>query len=55
MLIAGAIGNAALAAYVPVLTGNAFNAMIKLPPDTSVLIPLAITIGGIDLRRLARR
>jgi ATP-binding cassette subfamily B protein len=45
MLIAGAIGNAALAAYVPVLTGNAFNAMIKLPPDTSVLLPLALTIG----------
>ncbi len=45
MIIVGAIGNAALAAYVPALTGNAFNAMIKLPPDTSVLLPLAITIG----------
>ena len=45
MLVVGAIGNAALAAYVPELTGDAFNAMIKLPPDTSVLLPLAITIG----------
>jgi ATP-binding cassette subfamily B protein len=45
MMIIGAIGNAALAAYVPVLTGDAFNAMIKPDPDTSVLIPLAITIG----------
>ncbi len=45
MIILGAIGNAALAAYVPVLTGDAFNAMIKLPPDTSVLIPLALIIG----------
>ena len=45
MLVVGAIGNAALPAYVPVLTGNAFNAMVKLPPDISVLIPLAITIG----------
>ncbi len=45
MLVLGAIGNAALAAYVPVLTGDAFNAMIKLPPDVSVLLPLAITIG----------
>ena len=45
MLVAGAVGNAALAAYVPVLTGDAFNAMIKLPPDTSVLLPLAIIIG----------
>ena len=45
MLVAGAIGNAALAAYVPVLTGSAFNAMIQINPDTSVLLPLAITIG----------
>jgi len=45
MMIIGAIGNAALAAVVPVLTGNAFNAMLKSTPDTSVLIPLALTIG----------
>ena len=45
MMIAGAIGNAGLAAVVPVLTGNAFNAMLTPQPDTSVLIPLAITIG----------
>ena len=44
MIIIGAIGNAALAAYVPVLTGDAFNALIKLPPDTSVLLPLALII-----------
>ena len=45
MLFIGAIGNAVLAAVVPVLTGNAFNAMLKSPPDTSVLLPLALTIG----------
>ncbi len=45
MLVVGAIGNAALAAYVPVLTGDAFNAMTKVKPDTSVLLPLALTIG----------
>jgi ATP-binding cassette subfamily B protein len=45
MLIVGAIGNAALAAVVPVLTGDAFNAMLKPVPDTSVLIPLALIIG----------
>ena len=45
MLVAGAIGNAALAAYVPVLTGDAFNAMTNSSPDTSVLLPLALTIG----------
>ena len=45
MLVVGAIGNAVLAAVVPVLTGNAFNAMLKPKPDTSVLLPLALTIG----------
>ncbi|MCI0477938.1 MAG: ABC transporter ATP-binding protein/permease, partial [Anaerolineales bacterium] len=45
MLVVGAIGNAALAAYVPVLTGDAFNAMRQAVPDTSKLLPLALTIG----------
>jgi ATP-binding cassette subfamily B protein len=45
MLTAGAVGNAVLAAVVPVLTGDAFNAMLKPAPDTSVLPPLALTIG----------
>jgi ATP-binding cassette subfamily B protein len=45
MMIAGAVGNAGLAAVVPVLTGNAFNAMLAPQPDTSVLLPLALTIG----------
>ena len=33
MMIVGAIGNAVLAAVVPVLTGDAFNAMLKPQPD----------------------
>jgi ATP-binding cassette subfamily B protein len=45
MMIIGAIGNAALAAVVPVLTGDAFNAMLQTVPDTSVLLPLALTIA----------
>ena len=45
MMVIGAVGNAALAAVVPVLTGDAFNAMLKPTPDTSVLLPLAVTIG----------
>jgi len=45
MMVLGAIGNAGLAAVVPVLTGNAFNAMLKPVPDTSVLLPLALIIG----------
>ncbi len=45
MMVIGAIGNAGLAAVVPVLTGDAFNAMLKPVPDTSVLLPLALIIG----------
>lgn len=45
MLFVGAIGNAVLAVVVPVLTGDAFNAMLAPQPDTSVLLPLALTIG----------
>ncbi len=45
MMILGAAGNAGLAAVVPVLTGNAFNAMLQSQPDTGVLLPLALTIG----------
>ena len=45
MMIIGAVGNAGLAAVVPVLTGNAFNAMLKPVPDTSVLLPLALIIA----------
>lgn len=51
MLVAGAVGNAALAAVVPMLTGNAFNAMLQAPPDTSVLLPLALIIGASQIIR----
>ena len=50
-MVVGAIGNAALAAVVPVLTGNAFNAMLAPQPDTSVLLPLALIIGGSQIVR----
>jgi ATP-binding cassette subfamily B protein len=45
MMVLGAVGNAGLAAVVPVLTGDAFNAMLQPQPDTSVLVPLALIIG----------
>ncbi len=45
MMIVGAVGNAGLAAVVPVLTGDAFNAMLAPVPDTGVLLPLALIIG----------
>jgi ATP-binding cassette subfamily B protein len=44
-MVVGAVGNAGLAALVPVLTGDAFNAMLGPRPDTSVLLPLALTLG----------
>ncbi len=51
ILLIGAFGNAALAAVVPVLVGDAFNAMLKTIPDTSVLLPLALLIGGTQIVR----
>ncbi|MBE3068446.1 MAG: ABC transporter ATP-binding protein [Chloroflexi bacterium] len=51
IMFIGAIGNAALAAYVPVLTGDAFNAMLKAPPETKVLLPLALIMGGSQILR----
>ena len=51
IMFVGAVGNAALAAYVPVLTGDAFNAMLKVPPETKVLLPLALIMGGTQILR----
>jgi ATP-binding cassette subfamily B protein len=51
IMFIGAIGNAALAAYVPILTGDAFNAMLKVPPVTKVLLPLALLMGGSQILR----
>jgi len=45
MIFVGALGNAALAALVPVYIGSAFNSMLKTPPDVTALIPFAILIG----------
>ena len=51
LMIIGAVGNAGLAAVVPVLTGDAFNAMLQPVPDTSVLLPLAFVIGVTQVLR----
>jgi ATP-binding cassette subfamily B protein len=45
MLVLGAVGNAALAGIVPLLTRSAFDAMLQPVPDTSVLLPLALILG----------
>ena len=51
MLVGGAIGNAALAAAIPVLVGNAFNDMLKPNPDVRALVPLAFILGGSQILR----
>jgi ATP-binding cassette, subfamily B, bacterial len=51
IMFIGAVGNAAMSAYVPILTGDAFNAMLKVPPETKVLLPLALLMGGSQVLR----
>jgi ATP-binding cassette subfamily B protein len=51
MLVVGAIGNAALAAAVPVLVGRAFNDMLQTHPDVRILIPLALLMGASQIVR----
>jgi len=51
MLVVGAIGNAALAAVIPVLVGNAFNDMLQTHPDVRILIPLALIMGASQILR----
>lgn len=47
----GAFGNAALAAMVPVLIGQAFNAVLASPPETSQLVRIALLIAGTQILR----
>src|SRR5512143_3451689 len=51
IMVIGAVGNAALAAFIPVLVGNAFNDMLKSHPDVRLLIPLALILGGSQVAR----
>ncbi len=51
VMLIGAIGNAALAAVVPVLIGQAFNAILATPPQTSLLLRFALIIAGSQVLR----
>ena len=51
IMVVGAFGNAALAALVPVLTGQAFNAVLETPPNTSPLLSIALLIAGTQFIR----
>jgi ATP-binding cassette subfamily B protein len=44
ILLIGAIGNAALAAFVPVYVGQGFDAIRQVPPLTAALLPLAFAL-----------
>ena len=45
ILFGGAISNAALAAAVPILIGQAFDSILASPPDTTALLRITITIA----------
>lgn len=49
--LVGAVGNAALAAVVPVYTGQAFNAILASPPDLSTLLRIAFLVAGTQVLR----
>jgi len=51
IMVVGAVGNAALAAVVPVLVGSAFNSMLISKPVVRDLIPLAFILGGSQIVR----
>lgn len=50
-MIIGAFGNAALAAAVPVLVGQAFNIVLESPGDNSALLRIALWVVGTQLLR----
>lgn len=50
-LLVGAIGNASLAAVVPIIVGLALNALLEDPPGTASLIRYALIIVGTQLVR----
>jgi len=50
-MLIGAVSNAALAAVVPILIGQAFNAINQPVPDQSVLLPIALAIVGTQILR----
>lgn len=51
IMILGAIGNAGLAAVVPVLIGEAFNAILAAPPQLQALGGFALLIAGTQILR----
>jgi ATP-binding cassette subfamily B protein len=51
IMVLGAVGNAALAAAVPILIGQAFNAITAAPPQTDLLLQIALMIALTQIGR----
>lgn len=51
MILIGALGNAAFAAAVPIYIGNAFNALLRVPPDVAAVLPYAVMIAVTQVSR----
>ena len=51
LMLVGAFGNAALASVVPVYIGQAFDAILKIPPDISAVGTIALVIAGTQIVR----
>ncbi len=51
VMMTGATGNAALAAVVPIIVGQAFNLILRTPTDMSGLLRLAILLAGSQVLR----
>ncbi len=51
VMLIGAIGNALLAALVPVLIGDAFNAILESPDNIQFLVRIALLIAGSQVLR----
>ena len=51
ILIGGAVSNAALAAVVPILVGQAFNVILSGPNGPSELLRIAVLLGGTQVLR----
>ncbi len=51
IMIIGAFSNAALAAAIPIYTGQAFDAILKRPPDISILLRAALLILATQIAR----
>ncbi len=51
LLLIGALGNASLAAVVPVMIGRAFNVMLSATPDLRLVGTLALVIAGSQIGR----